>query len=178
MFAGQDFRALGRSTRELDRGFDCLGSGIGKENLVEIGRLCEQSFRKHAGQRRDIHLDKVGQFRVQHALERGAQRRMVPADAEHPEAAEQVEIPRAGPVIKILAGAAAEAHVVADGPQHPDHLLIQVAAVQVEPAGLLRFKNGRNVVVVWFQHRSSCYDWLRRFAGNRIVAALPPRWLA
>ncbi len=127
--AGQDFGALGRCPRELDRGFNRFGSRIGEEHLVEIGRLGEQPLCQHAGERRHVHLHEVGQFRVQDAFERGPQCRMVPADAEHPEAAEEIEIARSGPVIEILADAAREADIVADGPEHPNHLLIKVAAM-------------------------------------------------
>ena len=124
VFAGQDFRAPGRRTCELDRRLDRLGAGIGKEHLVEIGRLRQQPLRQNARERRNVHLDQIGQFGVENAFQRGPQGRMIAADAEHAEAAQKVEIARSRPVIEILAGAPPEADVITDGPEHPDHLLI------------------------------------------------------
>ena len=69
-------------------------------------------------------------------FQRVAQRRMVAADAEDAEAAQQIEIARARGIEQILTRAAAELDVIADGPQHADHLLVEMAAVHVIAVGL------------------------------------------
>ena len=69
-------------------------------------------------------------------FKRIAQRRMVAPDAEHAKAAQQVEIARARGIEQILTGAAAELDVIADRPQHADHLLVEMAAVHVIAVGL------------------------------------------
>ena len=156
VLAGQDFRAAGRRAGELDRRFHRLGAGIGKEHLVQIGRFRQQPLRQNARQSRNIHLHEVRQFGVENAFQGGPQGRMIAADAEHAETAQQIEIARPGPVIEILADAAPKADVVADGPQHPDHLLIQEAVMKLETTTFVLFKNSRNVVVFGFEHRSIC----------------------
>ena len=90
----------------------------------------QQPLGQDAGERRHIHLDEIGQVAVEHVLERVAHMRMVAAEREHAEAAQQVEIAGVGVVKKILAPAGREADVEADGLQHPHHLFIQMPRVQ------------------------------------------------
>ena len=68
MGAGDDAGPAGRAARELDRGFDGFGTGIGKEHLVQIWHMFEQTFRQHAGQRGDVQLHQIGQIAVEDAL--------------------------------------------------------------------------------------------------------------
>ena len=116
--------------------FHGLGAGVGEEHLVEIGDVRQQPLGEDAGERRHIELHEIGQFAVEHAFKRIAQRRMVAPDAEHAEAAQQVEIARARGIEQILTGAATELDVIADRPQHADHLLVEMAAVHVIAVGL------------------------------------------
>ena len=134
--AEDDARPPGRGAGELDRRLDGFGAGIGEEDLVEIGHARQQPLGQNAGERRDIHLHEIGQLAVEDAFQRIAQRRMIAADGENAEAAQQIEIARAVAVVEILACAAAEPHVIADGAQHPDHLLVEMAAVHVIAVGL------------------------------------------
>src|SRR5262245_31205780 len=54
---------------------------------------------------------------------------MVAADREDAESTQQVEVARARAIVEILSSAAAEADVVADGPEHAYHLLVEKAAM-------------------------------------------------
>ena len=136
MVAEDQSRPAGRRARELDRAFDGLGAGIGEEHFVEIGHVRQQPLGEDSGERRDIELHEIGKLAVEHAFQRIAQRRMVAPDAEHAEAAQQVEIARARGIEQILTGAAAELDVIADRAQHADHLLVEMAAVHVIAVGL------------------------------------------
>ena len=84
MGAGHDAGAAGGAARELDRGLDGFGAGIGEEHLVQIGHVVEQPFGQHAGQRRDVELHQIGQFARPARFQRVAQRRMVAADRNTP----------------------------------------------------------------------------------------------
>ena len=136
VLAIDDAGALGRPARELDRRLDQLGAGIGEEDLVEIGRLGEEPFREHAGKNGDVHLHQVRQSAVEHADQRVADRGVVAAERENPEAAQKIEIFGALAIVEVLPAAAYEPDVVADGPQDPDHLLVQKALVQREALSL------------------------------------------
>ena len=115
------------AARELDRRLDRLGAGIGEKHLVQIWHMFQQPLGQNAGERRHVDLHEIGQIGVEHALQRLAQRRMVAADRKHAEAAQQVEILVAGAVVEVLALALLEPDVIADGLQHADDLLVQMA---------------------------------------------------
>ena len=83
-----DAGPAGRAARELDRGLDGFGAGIGKEHLVQIWHMFEQAFRQHAGQRRDVELHQIGQIAVEHAFQRLAQRRMIAANRKNAKTAQ------------------------------------------------------------------------------------------
>ena len=85
MLAVDDAAAAGGAARELDRGFDGLGAGIGEEHLVEIGHVIEQALGQNAGQRRDVELHQIGQVGVEHALQGLAQHGMVATNGEYAE---------------------------------------------------------------------------------------------
>src|SRR5215469_5367268 len=118
-----------RGARKLYGGFDRFGTRIREADLVEIGRQREESFGQNAGQRRDIHLDQVGQFAVEDSLERLADDRMIAADREDTEPAQQVEVLRSTPIIEIGPLTSAEVDVVANRSEYPHHLLIEMAGV-------------------------------------------------
>ena len=125
-----DPRPAGGRTREFDRRFDCLGAGIGEKDLVEMRRERQQPLGQQARKDRQIHLDEIGQIAVDHAVQGFAQPRMVAADREDAEAAEQIEIAVAGAVVEILSGAAAKADVEADRVQDAHHHVVHVAGMQ------------------------------------------------
>ena len=83
-----DAGPAGRAARELDRGLDRLGAGIGEEHLVEIRHIFQQPLGEHAGERRDVELHEIGQIGVEHAFQRLAQRRMVAADRKNAKSAQ------------------------------------------------------------------------------------------
>ena len=84
VIAIDDAGPAGRGARELDRGLDRLGAGIGEKHLVEMRHEREQPLGQQAGERRDVHLHQIGQIGVEHALQRRADRRMVAAEANTP----------------------------------------------------------------------------------------------
>ena len=86
--AGDDARAAGRAARELDRGLDGLGAGIGKEHLVQIWHMFQQAFRQHAGERGHIKLNQIGKIAVEHAFQRLTQRRMIAANRKNAKSAQ------------------------------------------------------------------------------------------
>ncbi len=73
MRTGDDAGTAGRASRELDRGLDGLGAGIGKEHLVQIWDMFQQAFRQHAGERGDVKLHQIGKIAVEDAFQRLAQ---------------------------------------------------------------------------------------------------------
>jgi hypothetical protein len=83
-----DARPAGGAARELDRGLDAFGAGIGKEHLVQIGHVFQQPLGQHARQRRDVELHEIGQIAVEHALQRLAQRRMIAANRKNAKTAQ------------------------------------------------------------------------------------------
>ena len=86
--AVDDARASGRAARELDRGLDRFGAGIGEKHLVQIWHMLQQTLGQYAGERRDVELHEIGQVGVEHALQRLAQRRMVAANRKNAKTAQ------------------------------------------------------------------------------------------
>ena len=66
MAAMGDASAAGRRAREFDRGFNAFRAGIGEERLFEMRHAREQALGQDARQRRDIHLNEVRKFAVEH----------------------------------------------------------------------------------------------------------------
>src|SRR5262249_54378130 len=94
------------------------------------GNISQQPLGEHAGERRDIELNEIGQIGIEHALQRVAQRRMVAPDREHAETAEEIKIACAVAIVEILPLPLLEADIVADGLEHPNKLLVQVTRMQ------------------------------------------------
>ena len=145
MAAMGDAGPAGRGAREFDRGFNAFGAGIGEERLFEMRHAREQALGQNARQRRDIHLNEVGKFAVEHLPQRVVHARIAAPDGEHAESAQQVEIFGALPVPQILALAPDEACVEADGLEHPHHLLVQMARVQPITFGFALSEQGFDV---------------------------------
>ena len=136
MGAIDDAGPAGGAARELDRGLDAFGAGIGEEHLVQIGHVFQQPLGEHAGERRDVELDQIGQVAVEHAFQRLAHRRMVAPDRKHAKAAQQVEIARAIAIVEVLPLPLLEADIVADGLENPNELLVQMPIMHGAALGL------------------------------------------
>src|SRR6185437_886087 len=100
-----------------------------EEYFVEIGRARQQALGEDAGERGYVHLNKIGEFAIEHALEHFTQSGMIASDGKGSIAAQQVEIANAITIIKILGIAAAKADVVSDRLENAHHLFVQIAAV-------------------------------------------------
>ena len=92
--------------------------------------MSKQPLRQDAGQWRYVHLNQIRKIRGKNAGQSVAKLWMIPADAEYAPAAQQIEVADPRAVKQILAGSAAEAHIVADGLQHAHHHFVHVARVQ------------------------------------------------
>ena len=93
--------------------------------------------REHSGQERRVHLDEVRQVGVDRLVERLLQRRVAPAEGEHPEPGEEVEIAATFVVVEVGAlGARVEA-VEADRTENPHELGVDVPAVELEVLSLV-----------------------------------------
>jgi len=145
MAAIGDAGAAGGGACELDRGLDRLGAGIGEEHLVQMWHEIEQPVGQNAGQCRDVHLHQVGQIRVERAFQRGAHRRVIAPEREHPETAQQIEILPVLAVVEVLAASLAKANIIADGLENADHLLVEAALVQAEAIGFMGLEQRSNV---------------------------------
>ena len=145
MLAMDDAGTAGGGAGELDCRFHRLGAGIGEKHLVEIRRKADEALRQQSGKRRHVELHETRQFRVEHALERVAQRRVIAPDREHAVAAQQVEIFRALAVEQILPGAAAEADIIAQRFQHAHHLLVEMTRVGGKAIGFAFGVELRNI---------------------------------
>ena len=70
---------------------------------------------------------------------------MVAAEREHPEAAQQIEIAAVLAVVEVLAPSLAKADIIPDGPQHPDHLLIDAPGMKVKTLRFMGLEQACNV---------------------------------
>ena len=153
----------GRPARELHGCLDRFPARIGEDHPVEPGRIVQQPLGQDAGQRRNVHLHKVGKIAREDARQRVAKAGMVAADAEHAPAAQQIEVTRARAVKQVLTGAAAKAEIVADGTQHAYHRLVHMARMQCV-ALRLAFREQRGDVAaglhnipVWLRLEADCH---------------------
>ena len=71
---------------------------------------------------------------------------MIPPDRENTEATQQVKIAIAFPVVEILALAATKTDIVSNGPQDPNHLLIEMANVHGKTVAFALRKQVSDVV--------------------------------
>ena len=125
--------APGRCAAELDRGLDRLGARAREQAALDAAAgERDQLLREQAGEERRPHREHPGRLELECLDERGADPRVVPADAVHPEAAEQVEVARAVRVVEVRALGARPRAVEADRPQHPRELRVDCAGPEVE----------------------------------------------
>ena len=135
-----DARAARRRAAELQRRLDRLGAGAREEHALEPRRrAAQQLLGEQRRQRRGAELHRAGQVELERLDERGAHARVVAADVEHPEAAEQVEEAVAVGVPEVRALGAHPRAVEADRLEHARELRVDRARpeLDVAPLGVL-----------------------------------------
>src|SRR5258707_13298743 len=158
---------------ELDGRLRCLSAGVGKKHLVEIRYELEQPFRQHAGERRDVELDQIGQIRIEDALERFTQRGMIAPDREHAVSAQEVEIFVAFAVEQILSGAAAEPNIIPNRAEDANHLLVEMARMSLVAVGFVLRIEVRHVQV---RHVHALGRAIARSEERRVGKECRSRW--
>ena len=133
VLGGDDAGATGGGAPQLERRLDRLRSGAREQAALdppagERGQL----LREQAGQERRPHREHPGRLEAERLDERLADLRVVPADAVHAEAAEQVEVARPLGVVEVGAFGARPGAVEADRPQDANELRVDRARPEVE----------------------------------------------
>ena len=108
---------------------------VKRTRSTEAGARRSSSSASSAGSDVDAELDRSGPLELERLDERLADTRVVAADVEHAEAAEQVEIAVAVVVPEVRALRAGPAAVEADRPQQLHELRVDRLRVQVERLG-------------------------------------------
>ena len=130
---GEDARAPGRGAPDLDRRLDRLAAGAREQATLDpASGEPDQSLGEQAGEERRPHREHPGRLELERFCERGADPRVVPSDAVHPEPAEQVEVARPVRVVEVRAVGARPRSVEADRAQHPHELRVDRAGPEVE----------------------------------------------
>ena len=130
---GDDARAAGRRTPDLDRRLDRFRAGAREEHAPEArGRSLQQLVGEDRPQRVDAERELPRRVEVERFPERGLHPRVVAADVVHPEAAEPVEIAVAVGVVEMRALGAGPAAVEADGAQHAHELGVDDSRVKLQ----------------------------------------------
>src|SRR5215212_6055603 len=70
---------------------------------------------------------------------------MIAPERENTKTAEEIEVAAVVAVVEVLPASTPEGYIVADRPQHADHLLIEMAGMQGEAFGLVTVEQGRNI---------------------------------
>ena len=156
---------------ELQRRLDRLGAAVAEVHPVQPGRLGQQPLGQQAGQQRGVELDQVGEFRVEHLVQRLPHHRVVPPDPEHAEPGQEVGVPVAVGVIQIGALGPLVRPVEADGVQRPRQLGVQVPVGQ----GVALPVPGREQVRQVKSHGDKCADSPRLLASRGAVRRYPGR---
>ncbi len=129
----QDSRATGRAAGELEHRLDRLGSAVREEASVPVvGHAGDERFGEQPRERWAVHLHEVRQVGVHRILERLLDHGMAPAEGEHAEPGEEVEVRVAGAVEEIRALGPGPLAVEAGRAQHTRHLRVEVPLVQRE----------------------------------------------
>ena len=160
--AVEDARPLRRGADELDRTLDRLGARVGEEDPLDAGMgPLDQLLGQDAGQERTVHLHEVGQVGVERVVQRLDDGRVAPAQGEHPEAGEEVEVPLPLVVDEVAALALLEEAAELDGAEDPRQLRVDVLRMEAEILALailqhlLQFKGhaagSRSIGVGWVE---------------------------
>ena len=130
---GEDARASGRRAPELDRRLDRLAAGAREQAALDAAAgEPGQGLGEQAGEQRRPQREHPRRLELEHLDKGRANPRVVPADAVHPEAAEQVEIARPVGVVEVRALGTRPGPVEADRPQDPHELRVDGAGPEVE----------------------------------------------
>ncbi|GAA3855750.1 hypothetical protein GCM10022626_29580 [[Pseudomonas] carboxydohydrogena] len=90
----------------------------------------DQALGQNTGERGNVELDEIGEFAVEHAFQGIANHGMVTAECEHPETAQEIEVPRIVTIEEVLPLPALEPDIVANGFENPDELLVQIPRME------------------------------------------------
>src|SRR6516164_5846794 len=112
---------------------------------MEIRHARQQSLGENPGQRRNIHLNKIGKIAIKGSAQHFAQDGVVAPDSEDAVAAQQIKVAHTVPIVEILASAATKADVVAYSLQDPDHLLVEMATMDRKAAALVLLEQSCDV---------------------------------
>ncbi len=131
MVGEQDARAASGAAHELHGGLDRLGTAVREEASVRIDRHPgDECLGEEPRERLTLHLYEVRQRAFDRIPQRLFDHGMAPAEREHPEPREEVEVTVAVPVEQVRAFGAHVVAVEADRAQHAGHLRVQIALVQ------------------------------------------------
>ena len=164
-----DPAALRRRAAELQCCLDRLGPGARELHALEPGgNAGEQRLGEQPRQRGRAELDGAGQLELERLDQRVANARVVPADVEHPEAAEHVEVAVAVGVPEVRALGALPRAVEVDRAQHAHELRVdrarpafEVVASTVQQPTQVDAGHEQNVVV-WLRLRAAARGTGRR----------------
>ena len=145
---GDDTRATGCRTADLDRRLDRLRARAREEHTAEPRRCAlEERFREQAPERVDAERELSRCVERQRFDERRSHTRVVAADVVHPEPAEPVEIPVSIGVIQVRALCPSPAPVEADRLQHPHVLRVDRTRMELERVASARLQQLRHAEV-------------------------------
>jgi hypothetical protein len=133
MVAVEDPGAPGGVAGELDGRLDRLGPRIGEDDPLDAGMGPGHEFLgQQAGKQGAVQLGQVGKVGVERLVQRVLDAGVAPAQREHAEAGQQVQVPIAMIVDEHGALAAQVEPVEADGLQHLGHLGVHELGVELE----------------------------------------------
>ena len=133
-------------SRELDRGLDGLGPRVAEVDALELRAAARaEGLGEEPWEQGRVHLDHVRQVEVDRLVQRRLDGGVRAAEREHPEAAQQVEVPLAVVVVEPWALAAHVGAVEAQGPKDPRQLGVEVRLVQRELLALVCTERGVDV---------------------------------
>ena len=155
------------------------GAGVREEAALDTRRRAlEQRVGEQSRKRGDAHREHAGRVQLERFDQRRAHSAVVAADVVHPEAAEQIEVPRAVGVVQVRALSARPMAVEADRAQHAHELRIDRARPEVEVALAGTLAPGPHVHAVnvssvrpWSRGSPSGLRWTSRMQAERRISA-------
>ena len=109
------------------------------------GAALDELLGEEAGQQRAVHLDHVGQVRVDRLAQGVLDDRVAASEGEDPKAAQEVEVPRARLVVEVATLAALVEAVHAEGLEDLGELGVDVFGVQLEVLAVTTLHQFREV---------------------------------
>lgn len=110
-----------------------LGPGVGEQGPLDagVGALHER-LGQEPGKQRAVHLDEVGEVRVEGLVDRPGDSGVAPAQGEHAEPGQEIEVAPTLGVVEVTALAPRVVVVEPDGLEHAAHLRVHVLRLQAE----------------------------------------------